>query len=154
MKYIALLPDITLKSLNGQPVMNAKNEEIVVTHEDFILGRLNGKHFGATMAGVLQAVKIQAAVGAATGVVLKVVALEDADYKPLAEEVRNPSSPATAYDPRFAPSLAPFMKATADAADEPPETPADEETPAADEEVLPPPVDAAGANGSEARPEA
>lgn len=116
MKYINTPADAALVQITGEPVLNEQGQPVLCKFSTFALGRLTDQAFAASgMDGVLQVMKLREVLkDAQPGDVL---AIEDADYKPLVQATRNPSA---GYNMAIAHCLVPFMRAICEATNKPP----------------------------------
>ena len=115
MKYIPVPETIELQTISGEPVLGQDRKQVMLTFEEFVLGRLLDKRFATGVPMILIALKIKDQMKAANGV----LELEDADYKELAASVETPSDNLP-YDPRWTLCLVPFMTAICEAKGEDP----------------------------------
>lgn len=112
MKRIIWHDPIQVTHIDGTPVPSGEDNPL--RFERFLMQRLTDQSFGQSMDRLLAALKIrdvinQGAFPAEGGAYLE---LEDADHALLKSAVETPSTP---WNPTFAHSIVPFMKAVTEA---------------------------------------
>ena len=112
MKYIKVLPDITLTRPNGRGLIDETGREVLIplSFKEFVFGRLSDARFSKDMETMLRAFEIKIQIEKMSDYLV----LEDADWK-LLEEVTKKPDQQTAYRPDIALSQLPFIKAIVDA---------------------------------------
>lgn len=114
MRWVSILPKVTITNLDGSPVLNG-DAPVTCTHVDFLLSKLGHSAFTSTLDAMARGIGVRNALLKKP---VKFLALEDADWEKLCTSAKDTST----MVPAFAHNYYEFSQAIIQASDKDPAT--------------------------------
>lgn len=118
MKHIKLLDDVQMKSVTGEPLVDASGTQVTLSHCRLLMMQLNDRKFIASFDTLSRAQRIKKAIEEADQTKAPYVQLETDDWNLLKQVVESPSDGYTIYGH----CAFELIKAVIDATELPPES--------------------------------